>query len=230
MSVSNAAPIDETFPASTHPLPLRVLILDDSEFDVLRIKKTLGAVDPSIQVAAVANLTDFYRRILADRFDVLIIDYFLPDGDGLTALRMAQDHANGAHLSSIMVAGENDPVVADAAMGFGCASYLTKAEITAEALRQALNQTLAKTIEGDLMAFHRLLAPSSDTALDQIEDDIVQPMRPYLMRLIRASRKLRELSQFRSDDILAETSIEIEHCCDAALALLTNFDALRKPI
>lgn len=229
MAHPNAAPIDKAMPVPAHALPLRVLILDDSEFDARRIKRTLTAVDPNIQVSAVSTLTDYYRRILSDRFDVLIIDYFLPDGDGLTALRMASDHANGDSLASIMVAGENDPVVAEAAKGFGCASYLPKSEITTEVLRKALNLTLSKTVEGDLLAFQRLFAPSSEAALDEVAETVVGPMRPYLMRLLRASRKLRELSQYRDDDVLTETSIEIEHSCDATLSLLAKFEKLRDP-
>lgn len=228
MAHPNAATFEKPVPVPGHAQPLRVLILDDSEFDARRIKRTLSAVDPNIQVSAVATLTDYYRRLLSDRFDVLIIDYFLPDGDGLTALRMASDHANGDSLASIMVAGENDPIVAEAAKGFGCSSYLHKADLTTQALRKALNLTLSKTVEGDLAALHRLLTPSSEETLDDVEDTIIQPMRPYLMRLVRASRKLQELAEYRGDDILTDVSIEVEHSCDAALALLAKFDTLRE--
>ena len=227
MHQMSVAPIHQAPIAPAQAAPLRLLILDDSEFDARRIKRALHTVDPSMVVSSVKSLTEYYRSILSERFDVLIIDYFLPDGDGLTALRMATDHANGNAFSTIMVAGENDPNVAEAAKGFGCSSYIPKSEINTDRLRQALNLTLAQTIENDLMAFRGLLEPSVGGALNDVEKNVIEPIKPYLMRLARASKVLSSLTQYRNDDILTQASIEIEHSVEAALAVLSRFDQIR---
>ncbi|MEL7344305.1 MAG: response regulator [Pseudomonadota bacterium] len=227
MSHLSVATVPSQKPTSAPSAPIRVLILDDNEFDTRRIKRTLKRVEARLDVTSVRTLTEFYRAILSKQYDVLIIDYFLPDGDGLTALRMASDHANASSFASIMVAGEHDPAIAEAAKGFGCEYYLAKSDLDADVLRNALNKALAKTLDSDLMALRGLFEASPSQALNDVARNVVDPLRPYLMRLTRASRVLRSLSDLDQNDILTQASIEIEHSCEAAIELLNGFETIR---
>ncbi len=82
-----------------------ILILDDSSFDRLRIKREIaraGLVAHIDEISCLCHLSD----ALADEiYDIVIIDYFLPDGTGDDALDLVMTDENHRDARLILVSG-----------------------------------------------------------------------------------------------------------------------------
>lgn len=103
---------------------LHVLIIEDSEDDVLLLKRTLrqGGYLPNIRqvdrpAAMAAALTE-------QKWDIIIADYSLPNFSGLAALRILKN--SGLDIPFIIVSGAIGEDVAVAAMKAGAHDYILK--------------------------------------------------------------------------------------------------------
>jgi signal transduction histidine kinase len=108
------------------PVPLRALLVEDSEDDALLIARELrrGDYEPAIQrVETEAAM----RAALAERWDVVISDYSLPRFSGLAALRVLRE--SGRDIPFIVVSGAIGEEVAVAAMKAGAHDYLMKGNL-----------------------------------------------------------------------------------------------------
>ncbi|MEO8298339.1 MAG: response regulator [Burkholderiales bacterium] len=117
---------------------LRVLHLEDSELDhqltVVHLHR--GGIEP--QIARVDNEHDL-RRLLAERWDVVLSDYNLPGFSGLAALEIVRAH--DPLLPFILVSGEIGEDTAVEAMRNGASDYLLKSNLArlVPALLQAVD-------------------------------------------------------------------------------------------
>jgi signal transduction histidine kinase len=108
------------------PVPLRALLVEDSEDDAALIARELrrGDYDPAIRrVETEAAM----RAALAEPWDVVISDYSLPQFSGLAALTLLR--ASGLDIPFIVVSGAIGEEVAVAAMKAGAHDYLMKGNL-----------------------------------------------------------------------------------------------------
>jgi DNA-binding NtrC family response regulator len=106
---------------------LQVLLIEDSEDDVLLLKRTLqkGGFTPNIhQVDQSASMA---AALAEQTWDVVIADYSLPNFSGLAALEMLK--ASGLDIPFIIVSGAIGEDVAVAAMKAGAHDYILKGNL-----------------------------------------------------------------------------------------------------
>lgn len=75
--------------------------------------------------------------------DVVLLDYRLPDLNGLDILAQLHSLVGPACLPVVMITGQGDEAIALQAIRAGAQDYLVKEAITAEGLRLAVNKTFA---------------------------------------------------------------------------------------
>jgi signal transduction histidine kinase/DNA-binding NarL/FixJ family response regulator len=125
----------------TAAAPLAVLLVDDDEVDRSAVRRALrrGGVD-----AKITEATDFAsaRTTLlgSGDFDVVLLDFGLPGGDGLELLREAR--SNGVDTPVIVLTGQGDEALAVQLMKAGASDYLPKGLLTTERLAQSVRQVL----------------------------------------------------------------------------------------
>src|SRR5262245_57120706 len=140
------------------PVPLRVLLVEDSEDDAVLIARELrrGEYAPSIlRVETAAAM----RAALAEPWDVVISDYSLPQFSGPTALTLLR--AAGLDTPFIVVSGAIGEEVAVAAMKAGAHDYLMKGNLAR--LVPAIQRELREAEERR----RRRLAEEERAALEQ---------------------------------------------------------------
>jgi len=153
-------------------VPLRVLIVEDSEFDAQMMVSILrkGGYDVSFERVETA---DALRTALHDRaWDMILADYNLPDFDAPTALRILQE--TGLDLPFIIVSGGIGEDIAVSAMKAGAHDYLMKGNLSRlvpaveRELREAANrasQREAKRALQESELRYRLLWETSPDAV-----------------------------------------------------------------
>lgn len=125
----------------TDPGPLALLLVDDDEVDRAAVRRALsrGGVDAKITEAT--DFTSAQTALLGSKeFDVVLLDFGLPGGDGLELLREARN--KGVDTPVIVLTGQGDEALAVELMKAGAADYLQKGLLTTERLAQTVRQVL----------------------------------------------------------------------------------------
>lgn len=119
------------------------------------------AAEPDISVTGVAGtVSELVDIVSKDPPTVVLIDYELPDGDGVTATRTLKE--NYPELQVVMLTSYGNQGVLVAAMEAGCSGYVTKhsgASAVAGAIRQAASGEIVITAA----MLHQLLPRLSPT-------------------------------------------------------------------
>ncbi|MDX3060832.1 MULTISPECIES: DUF7342 family protein [Streptomyces] len=103
---------------------IQVLVVDD-DVRVAQINAAYVAKVPGFRVAALAHsATEALSRIDEVPIDLILLDHYLPDRNGLAVVRELR--ALGHHTDVIMVTAARDVATVQAAMRHGALQYLVK--------------------------------------------------------------------------------------------------------
>lgn len=103
--------------------PLRVLIVEDND-DHARLACEFLHFSGEFVTEVAVDLQTLWRKLAAGRYDVVALDYNLPDGNGLKALQELQ--ARSVDTAVVMVTGRGDERVAAQAIQSGALEYIVK--------------------------------------------------------------------------------------------------------
>jgi len=119
-----------------------VLLIDDSPEDRATYCRYLQrGSSHAYQVLEAVSATvglDLYQRLLPD---AVLLDYSLPDMDGLECLALMQS-AGKQRVPILMLTGQGNATIATQAMKRGAQDYLIKGKLTAEGLCKALEHAI----------------------------------------------------------------------------------------
>jgi len=118
--------------------PLRILILDDSEDDVLLLIREIKKIGKEIFYEHVETESDFSENLKNKEWDLILTDYSMPGFSGLKALEYIQNL--GIDTPRIMVSGKMGEESAVEAMRYGADDYILKDNLTR--LIPAINREL----------------------------------------------------------------------------------------
>lgn len=118
--------------------PLRVLVVDDDRVDRLALTRALQQTAFDVIAGEADGVIAAINLLAAEPFDCVLLDYNLPDGDGLTFLRGLR--RAGIATTVIMITGQQDGEVAAELMGAGAADYIPKALFTPGLLSKTLQR------------------------------------------------------------------------------------------
>lgn len=109
---------------SNHPqLTHRILVVDDEYLEGELILAFLERVG-NFQAIQASSLQELWTCLAEQTYDVILMDYNLPDGTGLDAL--AELPARGYHIPVIMLTGQGDERIAAMSIQKGARDYLVK--------------------------------------------------------------------------------------------------------
>lgn len=123
----------------------RILIVDDQRFDRMRIKRLCGGLDFPIRMSEAESLAALAQQLDEGEFDLILLDYNLPDGDGLRGLQMIRAHPQNALVATVMITGTDQTDVAIEALRDGCSDYIAKDELSQSTLQRSAFNALQKT-------------------------------------------------------------------------------------
>jgi DNA-binding NtrC family response regulator len=118
------------------------LLLDDDNFDRQRICRIGRKTDLCLSIDEVDSIAQMEAAVTKVAYDVVMIDYRLPVGDGVQALDRVERHALNPDMAKIMIAGDLAADTAVRALRRGCHDVLRKEALTPDDFRAALLNAL----------------------------------------------------------------------------------------
>ena len=115
-----------------------VLIVDDDRVDRTLVERLLGKHYALRQAADGAS---GLRALHEQKFECVLLDYLLPDSDGLQLLARMVEEYQGA---IVMLTGEGSEAVAALAMQKGAHEYVVKGQLDGELLRRVIESARLK--------------------------------------------------------------------------------------
>src|SRR6266446_4958921 len=107
---------------------LRILYLEDDPKDAELVQETLASDGVECHVTRVETEADFIGSLEPGGFDLILADYTLPSFDGLSALKIAQQH--WPHVPFIFLSGTLGEEVAIDALKIGATDYVFKTRLS----------------------------------------------------------------------------------------------------
>ncbi len=101
---------------------LKILILEDANFDAVLIEYELEKLKSPLDVRRLVTKDEFLKGLEEFRPDLILADYRLPASDGLTALALAKEMCPEAPF--IFVSGTMSPELAEEGMKQGAAYWI----------------------------------------------------------------------------------------------------------
>jgi two-component system, NarL family, sensor histidine kinase BarA len=128
--------------AGTEPAGFRarVLVVDDDQVDRLAVRRLLARAPGEITVDEADGVLAAIDRLAGGDFDCVVLDYNLPDGDGLTFLRGLR--TAGLEVPVVMLTGQEDTGVARDLILAGAAAYIPKASLSADLLLASIHDAV----------------------------------------------------------------------------------------
>jgi len=133
-----------------------VLIVDDSPEDCETYRRYL-LQDEEYQYTVVAAGLGQEGLALREQHqpDIVLLDYRLPDLDGLEFLAQLKAQTQQTVLSVIMLTGRGNEAIAVQSMKMGAQDYLVKEQVTSQGLRLAVNGAI-EMVQLHIELHHRI--------------------------------------------------------------------------
>jgi len=124
-------------------LGIKLLLVEGSAGDARLIREALKAVAiQPVHVTHVERLGDALTVLGAEDFDVVLLDLFLPDGRGLTALDRVGTAA--PHVPVVVLTGVDDEALALMSLQRGAQDYLVKGQIAGNVILRAVRYAIER--------------------------------------------------------------------------------------
>lgn len=139
------------------PLTISVLVVDDHAVLTESLRVALAAEDDLQVVGVAGTVAGAVEAAAAYRPDVILLDYMLPDGYGVEAVRRICQTVT--HTRIILLTGSDDPRALQAALDAGCVGYVDKVEGLGR-LAESVRAAAAGRLAVPLHRVRALLSPS----------------------------------------------------------------------
>ncbi len=119
---------------------LSALVIEDNPDHVRLIRLCIERQDPACDLAFAASIREGVELLTASagpRFDVVLLDLSLPDGDGLDNLRRIREHCGDTPL--VVLTADDDTRLAIEAVRQGAEDYIIKQEMNGRLLVRAMH-------------------------------------------------------------------------------------------
>ena len=185
-------------------MPPRLLLVDDDLVDRLSVQRALRAAGLDGDVREAQSQQEALAALKEREYDAVLLDFLLPDGDGLTLLQ--EMRRAGTRVPVIILTGQGDEQIAVELMKAGASDYLVKGQLRSDRLARAIHQAL------------RIQQAERNAAIAERE-------RARLFLLERAARDEAESAQQRLA-FLADAGARLTASLELADTLQTAADLL----
>jgi sigma-B regulation protein RsbU (phosphoserine phosphatase) len=123
--------------------PLRILLIEHEDASARVISGLLESTRESVSELVIAGDLDAgVARLGPGKFDVVVLEFFLPDGAGISTINLLRAAAPGVPI--IVVGAVDDEAIAVEAVHAGAQDYLVKSQLNARYLLRSMHYALER--------------------------------------------------------------------------------------
>ncbi|MBI3978709.1 MAG: HAMP domain-containing histidine kinase [Chloroflexi bacterium] len=123
--------------------PISILLVEDNPGDARLLRETLADVGTAqFDLVHVECLAEAWAALDASRFDVVLLDLLLPDGQGLDAIDRLRVRARDVPI--VVLTGIDDETLAVGAVQEGAQDYLVKGHVDSGLLVRAIRYAIER--------------------------------------------------------------------------------------
>jgi PAS domain S-box-containing protein len=119
---------------------IKILVVDDDEVDRLAVRRALKAGGVRVELQEAKDCASAMATLKDQNLDCVLLDYHLPDGDGLAVVRALLDA--GVKTPLVVLTGQGDEEIAVELIKAGASDYLSKAKMSPENLSKSLHSAI----------------------------------------------------------------------------------------
>lgn len=131
-------PADHTGATPPPPSKISALLLDDSDFDRRRIQRMTDGLGLDIVLDSVPSIAALEAMLERQSFDLIMLDFRLPEGDGFDALEVVRANLRNRDAATVMITADARTDVAVAAVKGGCMDFIAKSSMDGDLLREVM--------------------------------------------------------------------------------------------
>lgn len=192
---------------------ISVLILDDDRVDRHRLARLCSTLPNPTRITNAQMSRECMTLLDEQCFELLLVDYHLPDGTGLDLLRHIRMSPQNLNAAIIMITGQANAQIEQTAREAGCADYLTKDELTPQTFRRAVSNALQKSVLSTQVVAQTFRRNEVEKVLEHFAGQCARDIKPMLSRMMRQLRNLRAADPGRTADTPSRYDA-IEDSCD----------------
>jgi signal transduction histidine kinase len=152
--------------------PQLLLVVDDDEVELEIVTETLTEAFPAAEVCSAVDPVDAERMCAEQTFDCVLLDYNMPEIDGLALA--ARLRAGAVHLPIVLMTSVGDEMLAAQALRCGASDYIPKSRINAESIRRSIDRSIHTASQARLIDEQR---GELETFAFALTHDFKQPIR-----------------------------------------------------
>jgi diguanylate cyclase (GGDEF)-like protein len=137
---------------------MKLLLIDDNDLDRQAIVRTFKKTEWNIQITQASSANSGLMEFETDDFDAVLLDYRLPDMDGLDTLRLLVRHPNHHAAIIILTGAMEDDELEQQCIEAGAQDVLFKSDISHKHLTRAIVHARTRhLLERELFESHQRL-------------------------------------------------------------------------
>ncbi len=194
-------------------VPLCLLVIDDDDVDRMALQRTLNASDVSATLQEATTVAAGFDAAEKESYDCILLDYQLPDGDGLALLRRLR--AANIETPVVVMTGHGDEQLAVEILHAGASDYLPKNKLNPETLTHTLhNVTRLFQLESQRKTTQSQLAETSahlQYLIDNSPAIIYSAVPSGDFKITFVSENLHNVLGYQPHEMLDEMNFWFEH-------------------
>ena len=168
---------------------ISALILDDNQFDRMKIRRLFRTSGMPVYLDESDTIESLSEILDQQEFDVILVDYKLPESTGIDALRLVKEHPVNNRAATIMITGLDQSDIAVESMKMGCMDYISKEQLSAARLRRSVIEVIERA-ERAHSEDHRREAYVANL-MQTIMAEYSAALQPELAKIVREMRALK---------------------------------------
>jgi diguanylate cyclase (GGDEF)-like protein/PAS domain S-box-containing protein len=121
---------------------MKILLIEDNAGDVGLLRLILAETETPVDLIHSENLAGALERLQRERFDVILLDLWLPDGYGTAAF--AKIYGTAPSVPIVVLTGLDDEALADQLVSAGAQDYLVKGYADAKLLMRSIRYAIER--------------------------------------------------------------------------------------